>query len=375
MASFNLGRIKGDKGDIGPKGEKGDKGDKGERGENGARGTDGYTPVFSIGAVTTADSSEDASVTIAADDPKNPKLFFTIPRGSAGKDAAGDMQKAIYDKDGLGLDFYEYAQNLKAQCLLKSGGSLSGNLIAAPGSTTLRCVRNISVTRSLPELCSEGDICIVNPYIQGVKIGECSVGSTIIVTEADEDEKYIIAAKDYHAEGSVTLIRKHLINEFECFDYNAQSKYAGSYVDMLTENIFKERFSENFKRKLKNTNIGGIHKRHCFIPSREELEEMDYFVQSGKEASLKVSTFPAMYMTRSLASGDSVYCVSDDGNYILMKKTDKVYLRPFIVVDSGIVVENLLLDGETVSKITQDTGGIYVFTGGEWSDITPYGYN
>ena len=98
MASFNLGRIKGDKGDKGDPGIKGDKGEKGDRGERGERGSDAPIPVFSVGTTSTLPSSMEAYVEIKTEDSENYVLNFSIPKGKDGNDASGDMNKSVYKK-------------------------------------------------------------------------------------------------------------------------------------------------------------------------------------------------------------------------------------------------------------------------------------
>ena len=370
MASFNLGRIKGDKGDTGPKGTQGEKGD---RGETGAKGSDGITPVFSVGGVETVDFSQSASVVIKNDNPANPKLFFHIPRGKNGIDAMGDMQKAVYDKEGRETDFYEFAQNLQGQCLLKSGGSLSGKLIASPSAYTQRCVRNVMVAQSLPDDCADGDICIITSSNIGVKIGEYIVGSTILLREDEKDERYIVVAKDYHGKDTVTLMRKYLLDEAECFDYNRRNRYVGSYIDLFLDAVFKKRFPDSFTKNLKSTDVGSMYKRQCFIPSREELEGMSYFSENDKLAYTIDSEIPRTYMTRTVGNSKNIYCVSDSGKYVLCDMTEPVYYRPFVVVPSDMIIINEVSDGETVSKFCGTSGSIYIYSGGEWRDITPPG--
>ena len=82
MASFNLGRIKGDKGD---KGDTGAKGDKGERGERGEKGSDAPIPVFTIGDTKTLPSSEEAYVELNTEDMLNPVLIFSVMTAWNGK--------------------------------------------------------------------------------------------------------------------------------------------------------------------------------------------------------------------------------------------------------------------------------------------------
>ena len=95
MASFNLGRVKGDKGDKGDTGAKGERGEKGEKGDTGARGIDGRTPVFAVGETVTISPEEEAHVELNSDDAENPVLSFYIPRGHDGRDAMGDMLSAV----------------------------------------------------------------------------------------------------------------------------------------------------------------------------------------------------------------------------------------------------------------------------------------
>ena len=71
---------KGDKGDKGDTGSKGDTGEKGEKGEKGDKGDNGISPSFTIGAVTTLEPDQKATVTISGTFP-NLVLNFEIPRG------------------------------------------------------------------------------------------------------------------------------------------------------------------------------------------------------------------------------------------------------------------------------------------------------
>lgn len=109
MASFNLGRIRGEKGDTGLSGEKGE---QGERGAQGPQGVMGFTPVFSVKETNTIGESEGARVEMDSSNPQNPLLSFFIPKGADGKDALGDMISSIYDSQQKKSDVFEYADSL-----------------------------------------------------------------------------------------------------------------------------------------------------------------------------------------------------------------------------------------------------------------------
>jgi hypothetical protein len=86
---------------IGAGAIKGDKGDKGDTGPNGEKGEDGTTYAPSIGTVTTVDSGESASVTVAVDDTTKEAVFsFEIPKGENGEsdtEKVNDLSKAVGD--------------------------------------------------------------------------------------------------------------------------------------------------------------------------------------------------------------------------------------------------------------------------------------
>ena len=227
MASFNLGRIKGDKGDKGDTGPKGERGEKGEKGDTGERGADGRTPVFTIGETMTISPDEEAYAELDTTDIENPVLSFHIPRGHDGRDAMGDMLSAVYDSEGKGEDFYKYADSLFEKSLKKDEGTIE-KLTVGETDGKSAVVRNISMRSSLPETAVEGDICIITEEENSKKLGDCEVGSTMLIEENGEDTEYTIIAKDYHGENSITLMRKNVPPLGIKFSYQNRDTYCNS---------------------------------------------------------------------------------------------------------------------------------------------------
>ena len=196
MASFKLGLIKGEKGDTGAKGEKGD---------TGATGGVGAIPVFEVDKVETVDPAFGASVEIDSSDIANPKLSFRIPKGVDGKDASGDMISAIYDPEGKKTDVYAFAENLFGNSLPKSGGVVHGKLSVGEAPSEENCVRNIRFSASLPKTAANGDICFVVPRDYDNTIYSQGIGSVLVLKEGDDEEEYVIAAKDYQLDFSIKM--------------------------------------------------------------------------------------------------------------------------------------------------------------------------
>ena len=366
MASFNLGRIKGDKGDKGDTGAKGDKGDKGERGE---RGSDAPIPVFTIGDTRTAPSSEEAYVELNTEDALNPVLNFSIPRGYDGKDADGDMKSAIYDSEGINQDIFAYARNLADACLKKEGGRLSGALAAGENPLAMPCVRNVSVAAALPESGANGDICIIVEEENGKKLGECVVGTSLLVSEGEVECEYIIAGKNFHGENSVTLIRKNLTDMVLPLETNDHSTYPMCDSDVFLETMYINLFPERIKRLLLSAPIENNFSRRCFLLSYTELASMEYFSSDDlRKASKKNTTSTGMYFTRSLSEGSNFYAVSNSGGFTTAKKNVKFSLRPAIVLPYDTVVENTEYDDSPAVKLYDAPGGIYVFADGKWKE-------
>lgn len=366
MASFNLGRIKGDKGDKGDTGAKGDKGDRGERGE---RGSDAQTPVFTIGDTKTLPSSEEAYVELNTEDALNPVLNFSIPRGRDGKDADGDMKSAVYDSQGINQDIFAYARNLAEACIKKDGGRMSGALDAGENSLATPCVRNISVTTTLPESGANGDICIIVDEENGKKLGECAVGTSFLVTEDGNECEYIIVGKNFHGENSVTLVRKYLTDMTLQLDYSNRTSYIMSDTDVFLETMYVNFFPERIRKLLLNTNIENGFVRRCFQLSHTEVYSMEYFSSDElRTATMKDNTTKNVYFTRSVIDSYSAYGISGTGNICSVGKNVQNHLRPAIVLPYNTIVENTEYESSPAVKIYDAPEGIYVFTDGKWKE-------
>lgn len=366
MASFNLGRIKGDKGDKGDTGAKGDKGDRGERGE---KGSDAQTPVFTIGNTKTLPSSEEAYVELNTDDVLNPVLNFSIPRGHDGKDADGDMKSAVYDSQGINQDIFAYAKNLADACIKKEGGRLSGALDAGENSLNLPCVRNVSIATALPENGANGDICIIMGEENGKKLGECAVGTSFLVTEGESECEYIISGKNFHGENSVTLIRKNLTDMILQLDADNHTTYIMSDTDVFLETMYVNLFPERIKKLLLSVPIENNFLRRCFLLSRSELYSMEYFSSDELRcAAKKNTTTKSMYFTRTLSETNVYYSVSNTGTLSSSKKNGQYPLRPAIVLPYDTVVENTEYESSPAVKLYDASEGVYVFADGKWKE-------
>ena len=366
MASFNLGRIKGDKGDKGDAGPKGDEGDRGERGE---RGSDARIPVFTIGETRTLPSSEEAYVELNAEDIENPVLNFSIPRGHDGKDADGDMNSAVYDSEGLNQDIFAYARSLVDTCIKKDGGSLYGALNAGENPLELPCVRNVSIASTLPENGANGDICIIIEKQSGKKLGECTTGTTLLVEEGDEEQEYIITGKNFHGTNTVTLLRKNLTDIELPLDINTRMSYAMCDTDVFLETMYTKLFSQRIKKLLLPVTIENGFMRRCFLPSYGELDSMEYFSSTEqRRASKKGSAIRSLYFTRSITNNTNGYGVLDTGEFTTFKKSGQYPLRPSIVLPYDTVVENTEYGASPTVKLSNSSGGIYVFSDGEWKE-------
>lgn len=366
MASFNLGRIKGDKGD---KGDTGAKGDKGERGERGERGSDAPIPVFTIGETKTLPSSAEAYVELDAEDAQNPILNFSIPRGHDGKDADGDMNSAVYDSEGLNQDIFAYARSLVDTCMKKDGGRLSGALDAGENPLTLPCVRNVSISSTLPESGANGDICIIIDEENGKKLGECAVGTSFLMPEGETESEYIIIGKNFHEENSVTLLRKHLTDIALQLDISNRTSYVMSDTDVFLETMYINLFPERIRKLLLSTNIENGFIRRCFLLTYTELYKMEYFSsQELRCATKKGSSAESIYFTRSVSDANNAYAVSDVGAFTILRKTSQYPLRPAIVLPYDTVVENTEYNSSPAVKLSNDFGGIYIFADGKWKE-------
>ncbi len=366
MASFNLGRIKGDKGDRGDTGPKGDTGLKGDKGDKGDNGRDGMTPVFSVGETVTLSSSEEAHVELDCKDAQNPVLSFYIPRGKDGKDALGDMIKEVYDTEGIGTDIYEYARKLADDCVKISGGTLGGALKAADCALSEGAVRNISVLSDLPQSGADGDICIIFRDNNSKKLGECNPGDIMIIKENDEETPYIVVAKDYHTKNSVTLVRKYLYPVQSYYDHSRRGKYFMSDIDVFLETIYRNTLPDRVKNSLMSIEtIRNIY-RCCFLLDRSDLNNMDYF-DSNLVANVK-GIGSAVYITREINSQGKVTCITTTGALSTVTQSSENYFRPAIVLPSDFPVANID-DGDTPTVALHNTRcGIYVCLKGEWKE-------
>ncbi len=367
MARFNLGCIKGNKGDAGPKGDKGDKGDTGERGLSGA---DGITPVFSINKVETLDSSCDANVEIDASVPAQPRLNFYIPRGADGADAAGDMQAAVYDKTGVKRDIYEYAQELFEGSIKKDGDSMSGKLVAYEGEISERCVRNISFSTELPTNAVNGDLCFVLADVSGKKLSDCEIGSVILLEEGQNNEHYIIVAKDYHRKGSVTLARRYLTKYAYNYDHERRNSYSGSDIDVYLEAIYLGLFSPYIRNNVLSAELDSIITRRCFLPSESELKGMEYFVNNGAKGCRKGQSVGTEYMTRDLTDTNYVVAVNPEGEFTAISQKQNIHIRPMITLSGDMYVENTVYDSEAVSQPIEKMHSLYMYKDGGWKELS-----
>ena len=368
MASFNLGRIKGDKGDRGDIGPIGETGPKGAKGDKGDRGTDGSTPVFSVGKTETLSSSEEAYVEINTEKPENPVLSFYIPRGKDGKDAAGDMQQTVYDKNGRQEDIFEYADTLFTRALKVSGGTLTGALKANESILTDGYIRNISVNSSLPENAANGDICIVL-YDEGTKtLKDCALGTVVFLEENGKEIQYLLVGKNHHKTGGITLIRKDLAPYEQCFDLKSCGKYPLSDIDILVETMYKNLYSKRVRENLLSINLDGICYRQCFLLSYKDLTEMEYFSSDAKRVAFRDGkSYADQYITRSLTD-NKVYTVKDTGSFTIITQSTSAYYRPAIVLPENLVVANTIYNNSAAVKLPDTKSGIYIYLNGEWKE-------
>lgn len=372
MASFNLGRIKGDKGDrgdTGPKGDTGLKGEKGEKGDKGDNGRDGMTPVFSIGETATLSPSEEAHVELDCNDAQNPVLSFYIPRGKDGKDAMGDMIKAVYDTEGIGTDIYEYARSLAKECVKISGGTLSGALKAAESVLSEGAVRNISVAYDLPQSGAEGDICVIVKDQYSKKLGDCIPGDIMLIKEDGGNTPYLIVAADYHRDNSITLIRRDLHSLESYYDYSKRGEYSMSDIDIFLEAIYKFSLSEEIRRALIPARLGSGVKRHCFLLDKSDFQGINYFATESKRiANSNGGTTPREYMTRTINVYRKIDTISTTGAFSSVALDSKNSFRPSIVLPSDLPVVNTDYQSTPAVKYSEPKCGIYVCIKGEWKE-------
>ncbi len=361
MASFKLGCIKGEKG------EKGLDGAKGERGDTGERGTAGAIPVFEIENVESVSYAESASVEINVENPENPKLSFRIPRGKDGKDTMGDMVSGIYDTEGKKTDVYKFAEELFGKALLKSGGNVIGKLCVHTSPESESCVRNILFSTSLPENAENGDICFVVPEDDENTIYNNGVGSVLLIPEGDEKREYIVAAKDYHGEGNVTLIRKRMPEYTHYFNRSVIESYFYSDVDNMLETVYSRLFPDYIQKIMKAPIIANHRKRHCFLPSCQELGEMEYFINNPTPAQTDAGTNRA-YLTRDINDRRGVNTVNSSGKIVSVTQSTESGIRPIIVIDGSLVVRNCVHNDNAAVEAVQ-TNKCYYFINGKWKEL------
>lgn len=370
MASFNLGRIKGDKGDKGEKGDRGERGERGDKGEKGDKGECGTTPVFSVSETITVSCEEDGAVEIDNTEQENPKLTFFLPRGKNGKDGGGDMFAAMYDTEQKKCDVFKYADDLFEKTLRKSGGVMSGEISAYGTAAKKSCVRNISVSDNLPEEGKEGDICILVKKKSSKKLGDCNCGTVVVIPEEENKAEYIVVGKNHLTEGGITLMRRYLPAYKICYDYSARRGYILSDADMFFETVYKNFFPRNIRKNMLFAYVEDYVKRKCFILSYEEMEKAEYFKDHSKAASQSASTTPSDYLTRSVSKSQTVYVVNNGGTYSTYPKGEKCYFRPAIVLSENTEVENIVFEGQAAVCVTDFKEGIFVNENGEWRECT-----
>ena len=358
MASFKLGCIKG---------EKGDRGDKGERGDRGERGDCGAVPVFEIKTVTTVSPEASATVEIDSTNAENPKLSFRIPRGKDGKDAMGDMITGIYDTEEKKTDIYKFAEALFENALSKSGGNVSGKLFVQESPENEPCVRNVLFSTSLPEKATEGDICFIVADDYENTIYSNGVGSVLLLPEGEDKCEYIVVAKDYHGKGSVTLMRKHLPEFTEYYNFSTRETYFCSNIDYFLESMFSRLYPDYIQKMMLVPSLYGFYRRRCFLPSCEELREMEYFKNNSIATTTDIGTHRE-YMTRDLDGKRYVNTVNSLGQIISVSQSQKSSIRPMIVLDGSLIVSNSVHQGNAVVEPVTSMKGYY-YSEGKWKEL------
>lgn len=361
MASFKLGCI------VGEKGDRGDRGAKGERGEKGDRGDSGAIPVFEIADVETVAPGISASVEIDASDPEMPKLSFRIPRGKDGKDAMGDMLSGIYDSEGKKADIYKFAEALFEKALSKTGGGVTGKLFVHQSPENESCVRNILFAPSLPEKASEGDICFITAEEYENTIYNNGIGSILLIPEGEDKYEYIVAAKDYHGEGSVTLVRKNLVQFEGVYNFTVRDSYYCSNIDYFMESVFVRMYPDYIQKMMRATLLSDYHKRTCFIPSYEEIMNMEYFKNNPYGAVTDTGGYRE-YMTRTLDNNKSVISVTALGEISAYMQSQKSGIRPVIVLEGSLLVRNCMHNGNAAVEVARSNRGYY-YSEGKWKEL------
>lgn len=367
MASFNLGRIKGEKGDAGTPGERGT---QGERGAQGAQGVSGFTPVFSVKEIITVEDNESARVEIDSSDIKNPILTFFIPKGKDGKDALGDMISSIYDSKGKKCDVFEYADSIFNGAMKKSGGEFSGKVKAYSADAQELCVRNIVVAKNFPEGARTGDICITEKRKGTITLGDQETGTSFIIKENGVPTPYIIVEKDFYGENTVALIRNEVLSVSSYFDRAGKSEYCLSTADFYLEAIYSKFLDKNLLNKLVDSSLAGVGKRKIFLPANTELSDFEYFKENSKRAIATGGTYSA-YWTRGLYSSNNAI-INSQGELESVKATEKHSYRPMIVLDGDTQVENTEFNSLHAVKLPEEQCGIYVFDGEAWKECISF---
>ncbi len=365
MASFNLGSIRGPKGD---KGDTGEKGGTGAAGRTGAKGTDGNTPVFEVAGVETVDSCMGANVYVDSSAPENPKLYFSIPKGKDGKDASGDMNKSIYDTAGISEDIYRFSEKLFEKALPISGGILSGKLKAYISPLEEGCVRNILFSPTLPQSGSDGEICFLKSNNTRT-LYENPIGSVLLLQEGEKTEEYIVIAKDFHAEGGVTVVRKYVLDNFSYFDYNGRDSYFLSDIDMYLNSVFVRRFSNAVRKGLIWAELDDYDKRTCFLPSTRDIRAIEYF-KDNPFGTVTKSGKSWNAMTRTLDDINRVLCATTTGTTISQRQREKLSVRPMLVLPGGLEVVNVIESSNSAMRLCVETEGIYFCENGIWKELT-----
>lgn len=365
VASFNLGKIKGEKGERGIAGEKGERGDRGERGQS------GYTPVFSVEETVTLNSEESAYVSLDNTDIQNPKIKFFIPKGKNGSDAHGDMQKNVYDPNGKSEDIYEFAQKCAKDKMPSAGGVFLGKVEAYTSDCEDSCIRNISVCKKLPETAKNGDICIQECRGSDITLGELLVGSIVFIKENSVYAEYIVAHRDYYKEKGTVLVRKKLLGEAVVYDRQNKSKYSQSDIDNYLNSVILN--SYDIKQKLLNITLqnDGI-KRKVFIPSMHETSDFEYFKKNGVIAQNENNLSASNYWIRTQDGDSNIYIVSPSGQYSSAGTQGSQYLRPAIVLSNSLKVENANISETSGYKISDEWAKIHIYQNGAWKECGRY---
>ncbi len=363
MASFNLGRIKGEKGEAGISGERGE---KGERGVQGAQGVSGFTPVFGVKEIITVDENQSARVELDSSDIKNPLLTFYIPKGADGKDAMGDMISSIYDSKGKKCDIFEYVDLLFSSAMKKSGGEFSGKVKAYSMGAQELCVRNIVVAKSFPEDARLGDICIVIKNESSITIGDQEVGTNLIVMENGIETPYVIVGKNFLGSGTVELIRRDILLDESFFDRAGNTDYSLSAADLFLETMYSKNLDKSFLDKLLDVEVSSSVKRKIFLPSNYELVNLEYFKKNSRVAK-KTDGSSSGYWTRGLYGSNNAI-INSQGEIEGSRPTEKCGYRPMVVLKSDTCVENTVFKSNHAVKLPEEKCGIYIFDGEQWKE-------